>query len=724
MSSLLDRITMAQMSYDGLNNIVQKTQKAPSLVKRQPIRALKPSFLASKIASNSINDQELLLQNDNVGKQNRKRNQTPKIMTKLENDMVKQFELDTPEGFTTVDPLTGETIRRKFNIEGIDPPDIDIDPAGILEPFYNKIISNEDVGQEFRRLDLARDRELDEYRNLQVDKEDAERLLEELTFRLNRAGSIAVPQIRDEIRQVEGRLGNIRIRMNRVARDVDTKYDMEKEQLSEVVREHNALVLSKNARNKEAISQYKAQLNLLNSGAFKTEKAVNETEEEYLERLRQNAEEIIPEQQLENAENKVLIEFRKLLQDITKDPVKIDQISNSFEPTDKFELIKIWKLVKERYNRAYGLTNKSIEAGTIIAFLKTAVYGVDEAQELPSSVQGVLSQIQEGGREVLEEGRLIITPELENNQIVIQRSDVNDQPPLYIRVLHENPKRADGLYQILYSFTGEVGSFKMYLPILKRPVPVDRRPLNKKGEPSNRGGNSDTEIKERTGITTADLNSLVGFDKTAFNASMVAKKLAEKYQLIPFKPDDEGVNHRKYGTYGARENDRHDEYGMGLSKASYGIAKVNEPKLVQFGNIMISLPNLKYKNILSVRTHLGKTMGGTPNVKISAKLSSIILNLLEHIQPTHDEINRLSSYERQLYDRIVYLGRLHTKLPQTNDKSINELKKRLKLLEGEINIGNNSPQIYSEIKHILNCLRDFNVITPKQLKDYLTKNNI
>ena len=139
---------------------------------------------------------------------------------------------------------------------------------------------------------------------------------------------------------------------------------------------------------------------------------------------------------------------------------------------------------------------------------------------------------------------------------------------------------------------------------------------------------------------------------------------------------------------------------------------------------MLSLPNLKYKNILSVRTHLGKTIGGTPNIKITPKMTSIILNLLEHIQPTHEELNRLSANERQLYDRLVYLGKLHTQLPQTSDKSISELKKRLKLLEGEINIGNDSPQISSEIKHILKCLRDFNVISPKQIKEYLTKNNI
>jgi len=717
MSSLLDRITMAQMTYDGLNRVIDKTQPAPPLAKMTPLKALKPSFLSAKIASASINDQELLRQNDKVGIQNRRKSQTPKVMTKVENDIVKDFELSDNTGYTVIDQQTGAEIKRKFNTEGIDPPDLDRDPAGMLEGYADRIITPDAIGQEFRALELARDRDLQVYRDYQLEKEGLERELQDLTERLNRAGSIAIPQIRREILRVEGQIARLRIAMNRTARDVDTHYDYERTRLGNIVEEHNGLVLAKKQRNIDAIKQYQAQLNLLNSGAFKMEKAVNETEEDYLERLRQNAEEVIPEQQLEQAENKILIEFRKLIQEITKDAVKIDQISNSLSPEDKYQLIKIWKLVKERYNRAYGLTNKGVDAETIIAFLNGLIHGAEESGQLPSAVQGVISQIQEGGAEVLQEGELIITPEIGQNQIVIQKSNISGQPPLFIRVLHENPRRSDGLYQILYSFTGETGTFKMFLPILKRPVPVDRRPLNSKGQPSNRGGNSDAEIKDKTGITTGDLNKLVGFDRHAFNASLVAKKLVEKYHIIPFKPNDEGVRHRKYGTYGAREGGDHDEYGM-------GIPKVNEPKLVQFGNIMISLPNLKYKNILSVKTHLGKTMGGTPNVKISAKLSSIILNLLEHIQPTHDELHRLSSYERQLYDRIVYLGRLHTKLPQTNDKSINELKKRLKLLEGEINIGNNSPQVSSEIKQILYTLRDFNVITPKQVKDYLTKNSI
>ena len=48
-----------------------------------------------------------------------------------------------------------------------------------------------------------------------------------------------------------------------------------------------------------------------------------------------------------------------------------------------------------------------------------------------------------------------------------------------------------------------------------------------------------------------------------------------------------------------------------------------------------------------------------------------------------------------------------------------ELKKRLKLLEAEIEIGNNSPQIKQEIKKILIHLHQLNVITKKQIDEHL-----
>ena len=712
MPSLLDKQTRASNETNKLNLIIDKTQLAPPLAKRTPLKVLKPSLQDSRIASSSINDYELLLQNDKVGIRNRKKSQTPKIMTKLENDMVKEFELDKPTGFETTDPLTGEKIQRRYNTEGVEPPNLDNDPSGIIPAYYDKIISDAEISYALQGIINEREQDLKVYSHYTDVIHKIETEIENLKDALNNAPTMLKPSIREQLRSREDDLNRAKRRQIRISESIASRYSNLREKIYSDAQEHNALVSQKKQRNLDAIKQYEVQLNLLNSGAFNTSKMINETEEEYLDRLRQNAEEIIPEDQISMANSKVLIEFRKRLQEITKDPVKIDQISNSIDVDDKYKLIKIWNVVKNKYNQAYGLTNKVVDAETIISFLNALLYKEDNNEALPSAIQDIISNVRQGAEPIME-GELIITPIIPENTIMLQKSNIANQPELYLRVVTIHTRGEHGNYALLYSFNGEVGTYKQFFPTHQIGVPSDRK-LNAEGKQSNRGGKSDDEIKNKTGITTKDLNKLVGYEQSTFNPSVFAKKLATKYRLTPYAVAD--TTQKQFATYAGRKPE-YTEYGMGIPKSQ-------EPKLVPFGNIMLSLPNLKYKNILAIRTHNNKTIGGLPNVKISAKLTSILLNLIEHIQPTHEEINRLTPQERHIYDRVVYLGRLHKSIPNTNDKSIAELKKRLSLLEGEINIGNNSPQISTEIKSILKSLKDFHVITQKQIKEYITKNAI
>ena len=55
------------------------------------------------------------------------------------------------------------------------------------------------------------------------------------------------------------------------------------------------------------------------------------------------------------------------------------------------------------------------------------------------------------------------------------------------------------------------------------------------------------------------------------------------------------------------------------------------------------------------------------------------------------------------------------------NRTVYDLKQRLQLLEGEINIGNNNPKILQESINILHQLKDFNVITKKKIKEYLSQ---
>ena len=79
----------------------------------------------------------------------------------------------------------------------------------------------------------------------------------------------------------------------------------------------------------------------------------------------------------------------------------------------------------------------------------------------------------------------------------------------------------------------------------------------------------------------------------------------------------------------------------------------------------------------------------------------------------------LKTGERQVYDRLIHLAHLNKEMPHQKDNTVNELKRKLKLLQSEVEIGNNSPLIKSQMYEILHSLKDFRCITQGQINKYL-----
>ena len=128
-----------------------------------------------------------------------------------------------------------------------------------------------------------------------------------------------------------------------------------------------------------------------------------------------------------------------------------------------------------------------------------------------------------------------------------------------------------------------------------------------------------------------------------------------------------------------------------------------------------------YHNILAVKHSGNISIAGLKNTKVSDKFVAIIMSLIQGDHPTHTEINALPMIEKQLYDRLIHLAQLNKKLPHTEDKTIHDLKKRMKLIEGEIHAGNNSPLLKKELYVLCHALKDFGVLSMTELKDYLSQ---
>jgi Holliday junction resolvasome RuvABC DNA-binding subunit len=95
-----------------------------------------------------------------------------------------------------------------------------------------------------------------------------------------------------------------------------------------------------------------------------------------------------------------------------------------------------------------------------------------------------------------------------------------------------------------------------------------------------------------------------------------------------------------------------------------------------------------------------------PNVKVSDTLADIIVNMCKNERPTKETLDTLNSDERKLFDLLLYVSGLGKSIGKgvisTKDTNIKELKQRFKIVEAEIQAGNNNPVVKAELKEIIN----------------------
>jgi hypothetical protein len=236
---------------------------------------------------------------------------------------------------------------------------------------------------------------------------------------------------------------------------------------------------------------------------------------------------------------------------------------------------------------------------------------------------------------------------------------------LYLRKIKPN-MGDDRSLKVLYSFSGDRDTYKGF----------------------TRTDKSTTLIKDATGIRITKEDAL--------------RMLEKKLNTTDFKTM-RGDYFTDKETYG------------------WGIQTEELPKEVKFGKLTLLLHKLYYHNILAVKHSGNISIAGLKNTKVSDKFVALIMSLIQGDHPTHTEINALPMIEKQLYDRLIHLAHLNKKLPHTEDKTIHDLKKRMKLIEGEIHAGNNSPLLKKELYVICHALKDFGVLSMTELKDYLSQ---
>ena len=680
--------------------------QSASKLKPTPYSYEQPKVLSSsiqKIVEQNNIDRALLIKNDRIGQTARPRiNRVKKNMTGVDEDILKEYQSEHPQSFEYIDEL-GETKYRKYLLPNSKPdllPDEQYAPPELLEERLGYLeIDKGEMLTDMKTAEgvLAENLKLQEEYKKYINSGATSGLL---GVKRNMALK-DLPKLEEEEERIRNHMRHIQQELE----DTEKRKKMENERYAE----HNSYVAQIKKINKETVDRYRDELNFLNKGAFSTEKADNESEMEYLERLQRNAEIQAPDFQLQDAKNATASKFRIKMKELIRDPVIIEQVLNSLdsfgEVDNKAILLKSWNLVKSRFIQTYGANNTSITASEILAFFKYFLEigesGLSKAVEtLLGGNKSEQSQAQLGFRDTLE-----VFPFQAEDYLLISHQTAGGQKTLFLRSVTDGTPNL----KLLYSFNGNSGTFKQYFD---KELPYNRSGRSKPlSQTENRSGVSKIEIERETGIKPEKLNGL--FDLTGQNVSpsLIARKMMDKYGIRPTAFTSDRVSRTPYSITKSGEK-RHVEYGMGLHAEEI-------PARVPFGSSFILLKKLYYHNELSVKNKQDKSIAGLRTTKVSEPFVKLIMNMVNGIHPTHGDLNHLSSIERQLYDRLIQVSNLNKSVPHHGDKTVQELKKRLKLIEGEINIGNDNPMLIKEVYSILHSLKDFKVLTQNQINDYM-----
>ena len=459
------------------------------------------------------------------------------------------------------------------------------------------------------------------------------------------------------------------------------KRETEEQSIISDINENKALQQAVDQRNRERIFKYQETMNLMNQGAFKEEKRQDESEQEYLDRLKLNAESTTVDEDKFNAQEFVRSRFKENLKELVRNSSIIEQVANELkskgdEKEIEYKLIinKKIPLFKKTFIDTFGLNNKSITAGDIVEFIREFLLGnVDSIKQQAKIKNFQSSKFAESERTRM--GEDTIPPE--NSYLTIQNPRNNKN--LYIMIVLD---RGDAL-NVLWSTQLKRHTFREIM-----------------------GSHSLDSIKEQTGLNIGEIKRFLGMNNNPF--TIASKILKSHPDIVPISYDASTPPYESVDV-------EYDENIMG-----WGVKTEKIPDKVPFGKVYIMLHKLYYKNILSLRRPDKTNFIGFPNTPVSDEFVHMIMQMVQHnATPKAGELKKLKTVEQHLYNRLIAISQLHKSHEIDSNGTIEHLKHQMQLILGEIEAGNDSKKVKLQLHNVVHALKNMGAITQKDAIDFI-----
>ena len=494
--------------------------------------------------------------------------------------------------------------------------------------------------------------------------------------------------------------------------------------------------------NKQKNLMYFNELNRLNSGAFNMSKLPYETDQQYQQRLIDHSQIEAPEQVKYDASIYTQKDFRSHLRNLLNDESKIESVTNSFTAEELSNILGRWAQFEKNYLETFGRNNEYVTVSDLVDFFKNPTTSTEFAAKLKSGPIKPSGPSDNFISQVERPGLLNITNKQTGLSLQIKLTD--DKRRLKFGINNEGeqelpPKRRTALLRQMIASTGlteneflkAIRSHPEDLKLMKNMTDniITKYPeIIQEPEPEPE---PELIAEPQVGLLT---KTSLKMSKKKQEAIKLSKKQEREFKLAmekrqSSKLDQEALKLEQYlaeiegpliaeATPASETKSKKSQVGRGLG---YGIKNEHlNNKQIQFGNLEINGDKLWNEHILAVRSK-GYMVHNMPSTKISNEFVDLILSIIKGEKVTEHEIKSLKLGERQLYDLLLEKAKIIKELPNTKSKTLQELRDRLEILQGEFEAGNTNPELVAELKAVPKKLHMLKAITGKQLKEFISQ---
>ncbi|MEN9914025.1 MAG: hypothetical protein RL528_767 [Bacteroidota bacterium] len=404
---------------------------------------------------------------------------------------------------------------------------------------------------------------------------------------------------------------------------------------------------------KQQAQEALTDFNRLNQGKTQVARQPNESDEDFIQRLKDMGNIFIDPADMEKQiQTEILMKAKKNILELTNDYSKAESVTRMLNNEERFRMNKTFPQLKKKYSEEFGLNNKDLDDVEMTQFIK------NEVERTQSLITPKVLGPGPAPAPVLE-----ATPEVSNEKIKNLKTQMKQFP------------KAD-FEQIIDELNAEDPNRNLLKGTVKEMV---------------------------NQLNSADL-----YDASKFRTLLKMPNVATTvFPAVPTFPDvpTTTINNPLAADYVPPDltKEQYDEYA-GLVGDLFGSGLKSQvfPQKFIFGKIAIDLNKLFYQNILSIKKHNGQKIIGHRNKKVSDNFIDVIFKMIDDKPITQSDLKNIKD-ERLIYDNLIVQSGLNKskKIPTTIEQTSQEMKNRLGLLVGEIEAGNSNKKLLEELHELL-----------------------